>query len=79
MEANDANKDAQLKERVMLQIIITVDGEIKVTGPILGDEVASLGMLEKAKQMIADLHKPKVLKPQGNFLQGLRGNGVGKH
>lgn len=75
---NDATKDAQPKERVVLQIIITIDGEMRVQGPLLGDEVAALGMLQKAQHMISELHRPKVVKPVGNFLQGLRQNGVGK-
>lgn len=76
----EANKDGQPEEQVMLQIIMRVDGQMRVVGPLVSDEVACYGILEKAKQMVAQLHnKPQILKPQGNFLAGLRGNGVGKH
>lgn len=77
---DEANKDGQPKETVMLQIILNVDGQMRVAGPVVSDEVACYGLLEKAKQMVAALHnQPKVIKPQGNFLAGLRSNGVGKH
>lgn len=74
---NESNEVAQPKEQVLMQIIITVDGQIKVHGAILNDRAASYGVLEVAKDAVRELHTPKVLRPQGNFLQSLR-NG-GKH
>ena len=76
-QKNDATEQAQPKEQVLMQIIITVDGQIKVQGTILNDRAASYGVLEVAKDAVRELHTPKVLRPQGNFLAGLR-NG-GKH
>lgn len=67
------------KEQILLTVLITPNGQIKLEGPILNDEVTAYGILEKAKMLIADAHKqPKIVKPVGNFLQGLRENGVGK-
>ena len=73
-------KDAQApQEKVMIQIILTVDGQVRVAGPALADKTAFYGLIEVAKDAVRDLHTPKVLRPQGNFLAGLRSNGVGKH
>jgi len=67
------------KEQILLSILITPDGKIKLEGPILNDDVTAYGILEKAKMLIADAQRqPKLIKPVGNFLQGLRENGVGK-
>jgi len=72
---DEANQDAQPKERVMIQIILTIGGDVRVVGPALADKTAFYGLLEVAKDAVRDLHAPKVLRPQGNFLQGLRANG----
>jgi hypothetical protein len=75
---NESNEQAQPTEQVMIQIILTVDGQVKVTGPALADKTAFYGLLEVAKDACREMHTPKVLRPQGNFLQGLRMNGKHK-
>lgn len=74
---DDANQDAQPEERQLIEILLTKDGQIKVRGSVIGDRTAAYGILETAKDAIRELHTPKVIKPQGNFLGGLRRNGVG--
>lgn len=41
------------------------------------DEVASYGLLEKARQVVQRYHTPSVVKP-ASFLQDMRKNGMGK-
>ena len=62
---NDANEATQPKESVALQIIITLDGSIKLSGPILGDRMAAYGILEIAKDMVHEMHSPKIVQPGG--------------
>lgn len=65
---DDANKEAQPKESVALQIIITLEGSIKISGPILGDRMAAYGLLETAKDMVREMHTPKIVKPIGGLM-----------
>ncbi len=73
---NDANEQAQPEFQVMIQIVVNKDGQMGMTGMALNDELLAYGVLEKAKLMVKAMHEPKVLRPQGNFLNGLRANGV---
>ncbi len=75
---SDINEKAQPTEQIMIQIILTVEGQVKVVGPALADKTAFYGLLEVAKDAIREMHTPKVLRPQGNFLHGLRMNGKHK-
>ena len=56
---NEANQDAQPKETIAIQIILTSDGGIKLQGPVLGDRTASYGLLETAKDMVREMHTPR--------------------
>lgn len=68
---NEANKEAQ-KEVVALQILISAEG-IRLAGPALTDELACYGLLKKVEQMIADMHKPKIVKPMGGLMKFANG------
>lgn len=75
---NEANEQAQPDYQVMLQIVIGKDGQMGLTGHAMKDEILAYGLLEKAKLLVKSVHEPKVVRPQGNFLSGLRMNGKGK-
>lgn len=73
---NEANEKAQGDESVALQIILTKDGGVRIQGPVLADRMASYGLLEIAKDMIREMHTPKIIKPNGGILNFARN---GKH
>ena len=62
---NEANQDAQPKEIVAIQIVLTVDGGVKLAGPMLADRTAAYGLLETAKDMVREMHTPKIVPPGG--------------
>lgn len=64
--------DTTPQETVAIQIILTSDGSIKIAGPLLADRTAAYGLLETAKDMIREMHSPKVLKPSGGLINHLR-------
>jgi len=77
LKQNDANEAAQPEEKVVMQIMITKDGQVKVAG-MINDKIAAFGILEVAKECITAYHeaaKPKIVKaPNGviNFARNLR-------
>lgn len=76
---NEANGEAQPQETVAIKIILTKEGQLRVESPFIGDRTAMYGMLETAKDAVREAHhRSPIIKPQGNFLGGLRENGVGK-
>lgn len=71
----ETTHDSQPQERVVLSIIITKEGQVKVTSPLMQDEIACYGLLQKAHDLIHDAHKQaehKIIRPQGNMLDALR-------
>ncbi len=73
---NDANEDAQPKETVAMQLVMTIDGQLKVMSPFLQDKMACYGLLELAKDAVKALHEPKIVKPHGGIMDFVRN---GKH
>lgn len=72
---NETNQDGQPEERVVMQIILTKDGSMKVNSAVLMDEMACFGILEKAKQTIIEHHKQirsKLVKPDHRIMDFLR-------
>lgn len=74
---NESNEQAQPEQTVMLQIIIDKNGNLGVGGPVLADKTACYGLLESAKDIVRDMHKPTIVKPNGKIIDFMR-NG-GKH
>ena len=66
----------QEDEKIIFQVSLNKSGQMKIAGILLVDEINALGVLEKCKQMIADGHKPKIIKPSGGILDFVRN---GKH
>lgn len=62
---NESNQEAQPDKTVMLQIVVDKDGNVGVGGLAIGDKTAAYGLLEVAKDIICDMHKPKLVKPNG--------------
>lgn len=68
---SDEQKEA---ERILIiGIFIDKQGRTFIEGNF-EDEVASYGLLEKARQVVQRYHMPSVVKP-ASFLQSLRTNG----
>lgn len=65
---DEANEQAQPEETVVFQIVLTKDGGMKVQGPMLADRTACYGLLETAKDMVRDMHTPKILKPNNGSM-----------
>ena len=70
----EESQESVPEETVAIQIILTKDGGIKILGPCLADRTASYGLLEVAKDMVREMHTPKIVKPSG-ILNGLRTRG----
>jgi len=62
---NEANHEAQPDKTVMIQIIIDKEGNLGVSGLAVADKTAAYGLLEAAKDIIRDIHQPKLVKPNG--------------
>ena len=62
---NDATQEAQPEKTIMLQIVIDKDGNLGVSGIACADKTAAFGLLESAKDIIRDMHKPVLVKPNG--------------
>jgi len=62
---NEASEQAQPDKTLMLSIVIDKDGNIGVGGLAVGDKTAAYGLLESAKDIIRDMHQPKLVKPNG--------------
>lgn len=69
---NEANEKAQPQQTVMFQIVIDKNGNLGVGGPILADKTACYGLLESAKDIIRDMHQPKIVKPLGGIMNHIR-------
>jgi len=66
-EGNEKNLEGQPDEKVVMQIILTKTGELKVGG-MIHDKIAALGMLELAKNTLIkfwEASEVKIHKPNG--------------
>lgn len=70
-DINDANEQAQPEQTVMFQIVIDKNGNIGVNGIALSDKSLCYGLIETAKDIIREMHQPKIIKPSG-FMNHLR-------
>lgn len=75
---NEANQEAQPDKTVMIQIVLDKDGNIGVGGLAVGDKTAAYGLLECAKDIIRDMHKPVLVKPNGGIINFARNGGFKK-
>lgn len=57
--------DTTPKETVVMQLILTEDGKLKVTGSVIGDKTACYGLLALAQDAIRELHASKIVKVGG--------------
>lgn len=63
---NETSAEGQPDERIVMQLILTKDGQLKVGGPGCTDKIMALGLLELAKTTLQTfwakseikLHKP---------------------
>ena len=62
---NEATHEAQPDKTVMIQIVIDKDGNVGVGGLAVGDKTAAYGLLGVARDIIHDMHQPKLVKPNG--------------
>lgn len=65
--------DSTPQEIIAIQIILTKDGGIKLAGPTLADRTAAYGLIETAKDMIREMHTPKIVKPRMGGIMKLNG------
>ena len=73
---NEMNQEVP-EETIVMNIILTRDGHVKLMGPLLADKTACYGILETAKDIVRDIHSPKIIKPSHNsgIMNFARGNG----
>lgn len=75
-EVNDVNE-----ERIVMQILITKDGQLKVVSSLMQDKTACYGILETAKDLIREHNHavscmPKgIIKPVGGLMHRFARNG----
>ena len=72
---NETNELAQPDEKAVFTIYISKNGEMRIEGALLGDLIASLGILEKAKFMVNEMHKPQIIKSGVNNIMNFVRNG----
>lgn len=75
MDSNDKNEQGQPEEVVMVRIVMKKDGSLSIDGLSLTDRTLAYGLLETAKDMIREMHTPKIVKPTGGMINFAR-NGV---
>ncbi len=69
---NETNEAGQPDERVVMQLILTKEGQLKVVSTFIGDKMACYGLLEVAKDAIRELHAPKLIKAPGGMMNFIR-------
>lgn len=69
---NDANTAAQPETRIVMQIELTKEGQMKVSSPFIQDKTVCYGLLELAKDAVRDHHKPQIVKPNGGIMNFIR-------
>ena len=57
---NDANEATQPEEQIMFTIAMNKNGQIGIGGIALGDKAVCYGLLEVAKDMLREMHTPKI-------------------
>jgi len=72
MESNEKNEQGQPDEVVMISIVMKKDGSLKIGGLALNDRSLSYGLLETAKDMVREIHQPKIVKPNGGIMGFVR-------
>lgn len=72
MDSNDKNESGQPEQTIMFQIAIDKNGNVGIGGPVLANKTACCGLLETAKDMVRDMHQPKLVKPSGGLINHLR-------
>ena len=65
---NEKNKAAQPEQTVMFQIVLDKSGNIGIGGIAVGDKTMAYGLLEAAKDILRDMHQPKLIKPTGGIM-----------
>jgi hypothetical protein len=73
---DDANEAAQPDSKVVFQIILHKNGEMSINSSLLGDKLAMYGLLEAAKDLVREAHKPKVVPVQNGVFRNFLRNGV---
>lgn len=69
----DELKDVpEASEVVMISLVMGKDGSLKISGMAIADRSLAYGLLETAKDMIREMHTPKIIKQSGGLLNHLR-------
>lgn len=76
MEGNDKNEQGQPEKVSMIHLIMNRDGSFSIEGVGIADRALAYGLLETAKDMIREMHTPKIVKPTGGMMNFVRN---GKH
>ena len=69
---NEANEKAQPEQTIMFQIAMDKSGNIGIGGVAIGDKAVCYGLMEVAKDMLREMHSPKIVKPIGGLMNHLR-------
>lgn len=75
IEAQETPKEPT--ERVVIQISLTKQGQVKVEGLCLNDKTMTYGLLEMAKEAVYEMHKKskesQIFMPTHRLTEHLRG------
>lgn len=63
MDGNEKNEQGQPEEVVMVRLVMKKDGSLGIDGVAVADRALAYGLLETAKDMIREIHTPKIVKP----------------
>ena len=74
-EISEKPAETQPDEKIVMQIILTRSGQVKVQGGIIADKIAAYGLLQCAIEEIRKHNEPKIVKPVGGVMNFIRGNG----
>lgn len=72
LNQNDADEKAQPEQTIMFQIAISKDGQVGIGGLACGDKAMAYGLMEVAKDILRDMHTPKIVKPTGGMMNFVR-------
>ena len=67
-EINEKNEAAQPEQTVMFQIVLDKSGNIGIGGLAVGDKAMAYGLHEASKDIIRDMHQPKIVKSNGGIM-----------
>lgn len=68
---NETPKPKEPKEKVVMQIILLPDGNIKLAG-MIQDKVFAYGLLMTALDLVRDYNAPKIVKAPGGLMHFVR-------